>query len=57
MGLLLIGLAAIQWARKLMTDREIVDERHDASSTPEDRAEAVARIKAAGSDVTSVKRV
>jgi ubiquinol-cytochrome c reductase iron-sulfur subunit len=42
MALLLIGLAAIQWARKLMTDREIVDERHDASSSPEDRAEAIA---------------
>ena len=42
MALLLIGLAAIQWAKKLMTDREIVDERHDASSTPEDRAEAIA---------------
>lgn len=42
MALLLIGLAAIQWAKKLMTDREIVDERHDANSTPEDRAEAIA---------------
>lgn len=42
MALLLIGLAAIQWAKKLMSDREIVDERHDASSTPEDRAEAIA---------------
>ena len=42
MALLLIGLAAIQWAKKLMTDREIVDERHDASSPPEDRTEAIA---------------
>jgi len=38
MALPLIGLAAIQWAKKLMSDREIVDERHDASSTTEDRS-------------------
>src|SRR5579864_1766531 len=38
MSLLLIGLAAIQWARKLMTDHEIIEQRHPTASSPEDRA-------------------
>ncbi len=42
MALLLIGLAAIQWGRKLMSDREIVDIRHEASSSAQDRREALA---------------
>jgi ubiquinol-cytochrome c reductase iron-sulfur subunit len=42
LALLLIGIAAIQWGRKLMSDREIVDVRHDASSTAQDRVEAIA---------------
>jgi len=42
MALLLIGIAAIQWGKKLMSDREIVDVRHDATSTAEDRTEALA---------------
>jgi ubiquinol-cytochrome c reductase iron-sulfur subunit len=42
LALLLIGIAAIQWGKKLMSDREIVDIRHEASSSAEDRAEALA---------------
>jgi ubiquinol-cytochrome c reductase iron-sulfur subunit len=41
MALLLIGVAAIQWARKLMSDVEIVEMRHPASSSKEDREAAV----------------
>jgi ubiquinol-cytochrome c reductase iron-sulfur subunit len=37
LSLLLIGIAAIQWARKLMGDEEIVEERHPTKSSPEDR--------------------
>ena len=41
LALLLIGLGAIQWARKLMTDEEIIEYRHPAASSPEDRAIAL----------------
>jgi len=37
---LLIGAGAIQWAKKLMTNDEIVEYRHSAGSTPEDNEEA-----------------
>ena len=39
---LLIGLGAIQWAKKLMADEEIIDERHALGSSEEDRAAAKA---------------
>ncbi|MDQ6641898.1 MAG: Rieske 2Fe-2S domain-containing protein [Actinomycetota bacterium] len=41
LALLLIGVGAIQWARKLMTDHEIVEMRHPARSSDEDRAETL----------------
>jgi len=37
-ALLLIGIGAIQWAKKLMSDVEIIEHRHNAGSTPEDKA-------------------
>ena len=37
LALLLIGLGAVQWARQLMYDREMVEHRHAAASTEEDR--------------------
>lgn len=37
LALLLIGLGAIQWARKLMSDHEIVEMRHSAASSAEER--------------------
>jgi len=40
-ALLCIGIGAIQWSRKLMSDHEIVEYRHPASSSDEDRTEAV----------------
>ena len=49
MALLLIGVAAIQWARKLMSDVEIVEMRHPASSSDEDREDAPSRPDAAAS--------
>ena len=42
LALLCIGIGAIQWARKLMGDEEIVEYRHSASSSEEDREEAIA---------------
>jgi len=38
LSLLLIGLGAIQWARKLMGDHEIIEARHPTRSSDEDRA-------------------
>ena len=40
--LLFLGMGAIHWARMLMTDHEIVEYRHPASSSQEDRTESVA---------------
>jgi ubiquinol-cytochrome c reductase iron-sulfur subunit len=48
--LLLIGVGAIQWSRKLMSDHEIVEYRHTASSPEEDRAEAIAALEAGIAD-------
>ncbi|WP_433167990.1 cytochrome bc1 complex Rieske iron-sulfur subunit [Kribbella sp. CA-247076] len=39
LALFLIGAGAIQWAKKLMVDEEIVEERHDAHSTMEQKAD------------------
>jgi ubiquinol-cytochrome c reductase iron-sulfur subunit len=48
--MLCIGVGAIQWARKLMNDEELIEMRHRASSTDEDREEAVALFRAGVSD-------
>ena len=42
LALLCIGVGMIQWARKLMSDHEIVEYRHPGSSSDEDREETVA---------------
>jgi len=44
-SLLFIGLGAIQWARTLMPDNEVVAERHEFRSSEEDRADFVATVK------------
>jgi ubiquinol-cytochrome c reductase iron-sulfur subunit len=41
LALLFIGVGLIQWARKLMGDHEIVELRHPARSSDEDRAETL----------------
>ena len=41
-----IGIGIIQWARKLMSDVELVEMRHSASSTEEDRATTLAALQA-----------
>jgi ubiquinol-cytochrome c reductase iron-sulfur subunit len=42
LSILFIGLGAIQWAKKLMPDVEVVQERHPLKSDPESTAEAIA---------------
>jgi len=43
--LLGMGVGMIQWARKLMSDHEIVEMRHPASSSQEDREAAVSILQ------------
>jgi ubiquinol-cytochrome c reductase iron-sulfur subunit len=44
LALLFIGIGAIQWARKLMSDVEISEPRHPARSSDEDRDIAVSAL-------------
>jgi ubiquinol-cytochrome c reductase iron-sulfur subunit len=55
LAILLIGIAAVQWARQIMTDVEMVDERHEATSSPEDRASILKDLEA-GVDESKIKR-
>lgn len=43
-ALLFIGVGVIQWARKLMSDVEIVEMRHPVASSEEDRKETLAAL-------------
>ena len=54
-ALLCIGAGAIQWARKLMSDEEIVEYRHPGSSSPEDREDTV-KILAQGAEESGIAR-
>ena len=45
LALTLIGVGTIQWARKLMADTEMVEYRHSASSTEEDKEETLAALR------------
>lgn len=45
-ALLFIGIGIIQWARKLMADVEIVEYRHPAASSEDDRAATLAALNA-----------
>ncbi len=55
MALLLIGVGAIQWARKLMSDHEMVEMRHPIASAQKDREEALAALNA-GADDSGIAR-
>jgi ubiquinol-cytochrome c reductase iron-sulfur subunit len=45
-AMLLIGIAIIQWAKKLMGDHEMVEMRHPSASSDEDREAVLADISA-----------
>src|SRR5690349_5989053 len=55
LALLFIGTGMIQWARKLMGDHEIVEMRHPARSSDEDREETL-RVLALGADESGIAR-
>lgn len=54
-ALLFIGIGIIQWARKLMADEELSEERHPAGSSPEDRSATIAAFKQ-GVDESGITR-
>ncbi|HEU4525327.1 MAG TPA: Rieske 2Fe-2S domain-containing protein [Gemmatimonadales bacterium] len=54
-ALLFIGIGIVQWARKLMGDHEMVELRHSAASSPEDRAATLAALEA-GIDESGIGR-
>ena len=54
-SLLCIGIGLIQWARKLMADQEIVEMRHPAASSEDDRQETLAALNA-GIDESGIGR-
>ncbi len=47
-ALFFIGIAAVHWAKTLMPDTEVVEERHELASSDTDRAKAVALLKEGG---------
>ena len=55
-ALLLIGVGAIQWARKLMSDVEIVEARHPIRSSDTDREEAVSAFTTGVADSAIARR-
>ncbi|MFB9314453.1 ubiquinol-cytochrome c reductase iron-sulfur subunit [Nocardioides plantarum] len=56
LALMLIGVGIIQWARKLMADQEMVEMRHPARSSDEDRAATVAALNAGLEESDLAKR-
>jgi ubiquinol-cytochrome c reductase iron-sulfur subunit len=56
LSLFLIGAGAIHWARKLMSDEEIVDQRHPFSSDEETRAAVVEKFNEGAEESGVMKR-
>jgi len=56
LGTLLIGIAAIHWARSLMSDEEVVQERHDLRSSDEARAELIEKFQEGTAESGFLKR-
>jgi ubiquinol-cytochrome c reductase iron-sulfur subunit len=56
LALLFIGIGAIQWARKLMSDVEIVEMRHPVASSQEDREATLAALGQGAEDSGIARR-
>ncbi len=50
LGILLIGIGAIHWARKLMPGNEVVAQRHEMRSSAQERAAAVEAFERGAAD-------
>lgn len=46
LAVLLIGIAMVAWARDIMVDEEIAEDRHPAASSPDERAAALEKVRA-----------
>lgn len=55
-GMLGIGLGAVHWAKSLMSDHEVVDERHPLKSDDATREAAVADLQAGAKDANIGRR-
>jgi ubiquinol-cytochrome c reductase iron-sulfur subunit len=55
LALLLIGIGTIQWARKLMSDHEIIEYRHPGASTKEDVEETLVALRT-GAEESGIAR-
>ena len=55
-ALLLIGVGVIHWARKLMSDVEIVEQRHAVASSEEDRQVALEALRQGAEDSGIARR-
>ena len=55
LGIFLIGAGAIHWAKKLMSDVEVVEERHEYGSAEED-IEALGETLSAGADDSAITK-
>jgi quinol---cytochrome c reductase iron-sulfur subunit len=55
-ALLCIGVGAIQWARKLMSDVEVVEARHPVASSQEDREATLEALNQGLNDSTIARR-
>ena len=56
LSLLCIGLGAVHWAKTLMPDTEVAEDRHPQRSSEAARAEAVTTIKAGGDSSQLARR-
>ncbi len=56
MSLLGIGFGAVHWAKTLMPDEELVEERHPLRATDADRAKVVEILKEGGADAQISRR-
>jgi ubiquinol-cytochrome c reductase iron-sulfur subunit len=56
LSLLLLGIGAIQWARKIMSDVEIVEPRHPVASSDEDREATVSALSQGLADASIARR-
>ncbi|GHI90098.1 cytochrome bc1 complex Rieske iron-sulfur subunit [Streptomyces xanthophaeus] len=55
LALFLIGAGAVHWARTLMSDVEIADERHEIAAAPEVKAQVMSDFRA-GTDESNITR-
>jgi ubiquinol-cytochrome c reductase iron-sulfur subunit len=55
LSLFMLGLGAVQWAKKLMPDVEMVQERHPLESEPDDKQAAIAAFNA-GAEESGIGR-